>query len=125
MRMVWRHAEQHKLACLRRLNAADDCCLERIAIGDQLIRWREQHQRIRIKPDRHQRGDAGGGCRVPHLSLKHDGPGLNPDLIELIGDWNSVFDVPMYGIVLGMPRATKAKASYPAPPHRMNGNTTA
>ena len=38
--------------------------------------------------------------------------------------WNSVFDVPMLWNCFGNASRDKGQSLVPAPPHRMNGNTT-
>ena len=51
-----------------------------------MIRGRQQHERVRIGPRRHQRGDAGGWRGASACGLKHDLCRLCRRCLELVGD---------------------------------------
>jgi len=86
MRAVGLDPEDDERALLCRLHAGPYRAHEDAGIGDHVIRWREQNERLRVFPRSDQGGDASRGSGVAAHRFEHDVFCKRADLLELLGD---------------------------------------
>ena len=73
-----------------RLRTERDSPMKADRVGDHMVRWQQQHQRVGIACGQPERCRSGGRCRVAGDRLKNQGLGLNANLAQLLGDHKSV-----------------------------------